>query len=798
MLAARLKSCAFHFPAIACWRGRSIMHKLIRSILCLGLVLSACTVLCAASLSDSGIGESLEDAQEQAMANLARQISVSVESVITTHSYDDGEEGHDSLYEQTSTQSTSFTFFGLRTSQPERLSDGSWRVTVTLPESSVDLYIDELGRLGDDIDSTLVRLGQLRNYMDISDEDYENLIDMLELHNAYRHVVMALDGTMLAATDDPAVSLSQVRQLKSAKDSEERNRIAEDLGYYKALDKYDFLTASQQRAMAEAEASLDESIALRQQIAREQIRRVGDSIALAQQTYGTSSRIDYAELYEELNVEDGMSVSDAVNRIESNKRALSTVRGMLTDYLEDVYDDMEAEASAYISSEVDATYPEIFIGADGRPLEEEVERRKANAQRYVDEEIVPSYIELCQDQMELYIEAMVDLAGEIIEDIEEMNEAEFTYNSHRGDELSVRIDRYDNTSHAFKGEVLMNIGVARLFIPLEITYEAWTGKDVPDPSSPEYDEYAYEVSSILDVLRDDSSTIMMEVDFHLEPYADSSSYGLVMTHWSITRLDNGERIINKKIKDGRMDDIEVAEEGSDGIIVGIDSEKASEMLTLAGGDETIARLMEKDGLGERIAAYSLGGYSGTYFSHGRQDGQRNLYNEMELNNLWGMTFGISFAGQWHDATLNADIGMVMPLNVGIFDEVHLNWVGQSFGLAFAAGAEASWITVGVKDEYKEKVQPLGFNMDLRARVGLGGTYTFGERYVSLMAYGTGAYTFGTGSINCGAELSLAYGSVSEGFGGGLGLTGRYDFYRVDDYDGSPWSFTIYLSTYMPS
>ena len=67
-----------------------------------------------------------------------------------------------------------------------------------------------------------------------------------------------------------------------------------------------------------------------------------------------------------------------------------------------------------------------------------------------------------------------------------------------------------------------------------------------------------------------------------------------------------------------------------------------------------------------------------------------------------------------------------------------------------------------------------------------------------MAYGTGAYTFGTGSINCGAELSLAYGSVNEGFGGGLGLTGRYDFYRVDDYDGSPWSFTIYLSTYMPS
>ena len=194
------------------------MHKLIRSILCLVLVLSACTVLCAASLSDSGIGESLEDAQEQAMANLARQISVSVESVITTHSYDDGEEGHDSLYEQTSTQSTSFTFFGLRTSQPERLSDGSWRVTVTLPESSVDLYIDELGRLGDDIGSTLVRLGQLRNYMDISDEDYEDLIDMLELHNAYRHVVMALDGTMLAATDDPAVSLSQVRQLKSAKD----------------------------------------------------------------------------------------------------------------------------------------------------------------------------------------------------------------------------------------------------------------------------------------------------------------------------------------------------------------------------------------------------------------------------------------------------------------------------------------------------------------------------------------------------------------------------------------------------
>ena len=771
------------------------MKSIRKTLFTMALMLAISGMLFAATLQGVGEGSTADEAEQSAMENLAQQISTEVEVLVQTSIYDDGRNASSDSFRETSTQSSRFVFLGLEVGKAEKLSKNNYRVTVTIPESSAYLYVDAAESLVKDIDALYARLGQLSDYTSITDAQFEQLESLLTDYDANRRVLLVLDPSSRNSLDTPAVSKTAVVAARNARDNERLNALASDMSYSESLARYGYLNAEGQEALAELTENAEAQRLMVEEQNRIRREQAEASIRDAQAQFGSASKVDLAKIYKEFSKKGDFSITEAVNSIESNKRVFAYIRDNMTATLGEIYRQMKSASDDYMNNELSQPYAEILLDSLGNPTAEARQGRVQRANDYITKEIQPPYIKEAEAQFRTSVTQMREVVGDIIDDVEDINEEVMTYNSFANDELSVEISYYDNSSHMFVGEATMSIGASSISFPIEFSYEKWTGDKVPDPTSYEYDVYGQIATDWLKTLRNDSSLIMLEINFYLEPYLDSSSYGVVLTHWELIRLDTGKRIINEKISDGRLGTITISNDKINLLDFYPTSNDARSMLPFFDADGIIEKEMKRKNISKRGEALLTNADNRSMFSTDDGMGRRNLYGDMTMSAIGGFSVNAVLAGSYYDSAINEDIGHYLPFGIGAFGELHFNKVGMPIGLALAAGVDVNMITVLKNNDYKNVDIEGGTMFEARARLGLGGTYTFSDNFVSIMGYGTAGYVIGKGSINCGVEGAIAYGSLSHGLGWGFSLGVRYDFYRVKDYDDTPLSGVAYITLY---
>lgn len=760
-------------------------------------MLSISGMLFAATLQGTGEGSTADEAEQNAMENLAQQISTEVEVLVQTSIYEDGHGASSDSFRETSTQSSRFVFLGMEVGQAEELARNSYRVTVTIPESSAYLYVDAAESLIKDINALYRRLGELSDYTSITDAQFDQLESLLTDYDANRRVLLILDPSSRDTLESPSVSRTAVVAARNARDNERMSALASDMSYSQSLARYGYLSAEGQEALDELTANAEEQRLMIEEQNRIRREQAEASIRDAQAQFGSASKVDLSKIYREFSKRDDVSITDIVNNIESNKRVFAYIRDNMTATLGEIYSQMTAAADEYMENELSQPYAGVLLDAYGNPSLEAVAGRKERAESYIDENIRPTYIEQAEEQFSTSVKQMGEVARDIIDDIEEINGEKMTYNSFANDELSVEISYYDNSRHMFVGEATMSIGSASISFPLEFSYEGWTGDEVPDPTSYDYDVYAQIATDWLKTLRNDSSLIMLEIDFYLQPYLDSSSYSVVLTHWTLTRLDTGDKIINEKIgKNGhKIGTITISNARIDLLDFYPTTSNAASMTQFFNAERIVNRELGRHDILERGKKLRTDAENGNVFSNDDGSGRRKLYGDMAMSALYGFGANFGLGGMYHEPTQNNEaIGMTFNIGLGVIGELHFNNVGVPLGLAIAARADANFVGVMPKEEYKNVEISTGTLIEVKGKVGIGGTYIIDEdNFVSLLAYGTAGYAFGSKpAINCGAEGVISYGGRHGYYSLGIG----YDFYRENDYDDSPLSATFSITYLM--
>lgn len=758
-------------------------------------MLSISGMLFAATLQGTGEGSTADEAEQNAMENLAQQISTEVEVLIQTSIYENGHGASSDSFRETSTQSSRFVFLGMEVGQAEELARNSYRVTVTIPESSAYLYVDAAESLIKDINALYKRLGDLSDYTSITDAQFDQLESLLTDYDANRRVLLILDPSSRDTLESPSVSRTAVVAARNARDNERMSALASDMSYSQSLARYGYLSAEGQEALDELTANAEEQRLMIEEQNRIRREQAEASIRDAQAQFGSASKVDLSKIYREFSRNDDFSITEAVNSIESNKRVFAYIRDNMTATLGEIYSQMTAAADEYMENELSQPYAGVLLDAYGNPSLEAVAGRKERAESYIEENIRPTYIEQAEEQFSTSVKQMGEVVRDIIDDIEEINEEEMTYNSFANDELSVEISYYDNSSHMFVGEATMSIGSASISFPLKFSYEKWTGEKVPDPTSYDYDVYAQIATDWLKTLRNDSSLIMLEIDFYLEPYLDSSSYGVVLTHWTLTRLDTGKKIANERVSNGRLGTITISNDKIDLLDFYPTTSNAASMTQFFNAERIVNRELGRHDILERGTELRTNAENRNVFSNDDGSGRRKLYGDMAMSALYGFGANFGLGGMYHEPNLdNEAIGMTFNIGLGVIGELHFNNVGVPLGLAIAARADANFVGVMPKEEYKNVEISTGTLIEVKGKVGIGGTYIIDdENFVSLLAYGTAGYAFGSKpAINCGAEGVISYGGRFGYYSLGIG----YYFYRENDYDDSPLSATFSITYLM--
>ena len=771
------------------------MKKIKRILFSVMLMFVSSLMLFSATLQGVGEGSSASEAEQKAMENLAQQISTEVEVLVQTSVYDDGGDSSSDSYRETSTQSSRFVFLGLEVGSAEKISRNRYRVEVTIPESVSYLYVDEIESLVNDINSLYSRLNNLSDYSSITDSQFDQLENLLTDYEANRRVVLMLDPSTRNTLESPVVTKTAVVAARNARDNERMSVLASDMSYSQSLARYGYLNVEGQEALSALEASAEEQRSMIEEQNRIRREQAAASIRDAQAQFGSASKIDLEKIYKKFTDNDDFSITDVINSIESNKRVFSYIKENMSATLGEIYVQMSSASNSYMNGELSQPYAEILLDAFGNPTEEAKNGRIERANEYIEKNIQPPYIEQAEEQFKSSVKQMGEVVYDIIKDIEDINDEVMTYNSFANDELSVEISDYDNSRQMFVGEATMSIGSSSISFPIEFSYEDWTGDKVPDPTSYDYDVYAQVASDWLRMLQNDSSIVMLEVEFYLEPYLDSSSYAVVLTHWSITRLDNGDRIINERIERGRLGNIVISNEAIDLLDFYPSTANAREMIKYFSADNIVNKELGRHNIGKVGSTLKTNADNRSMFSTDDGMGRRNLYGDMTMSAIGGFSANAAFGGRYYDSNIGKETGTYVPFGFGVFGELHFNNVGMPLGFALAAGADINIISV-LRDKEYENTEFNGKTLyEGKIKLGIGGTYTFSENFISIMGYGTAGYTLGTGAINCGAEGAISYGSLRHGIGWGFSLAAHYDFYSVNDYDGTPFSIIAYMTLY---
>ncbi len=506
--------------------------------------------LWAADLSATGYGRTLDEARTDAKIQLAGSISTHVSNIVSVQTEEDstGRSFFESFF-SSSVHESEFELKGTIESNPQNV-DNTWQITLTLPSSAAPVYYDDLIRLNRDITQLYGRLGNLEDYRAVTDKQYEQLLNLLEAYEATRLVAIQLDPSKAADIAELPVSLTVVETQYDAKKQEELNALMIEYASFDELMELGLISEEQMSNYDDLRDMIAERKKSDEERIREQQEKTAEMLREAQAAFSNDANIDYEAL---LSESGSKSLTDIINSVESRRRSFKQVKGIMDQRLGTIYNSMQQDCRDFYDARMSEPYAAIdmekkgFIFKRERPTDEAVETRKKGVNAYIEDNIMPQYVNAASDEYKLYVQRLSTITRAAMNDLAELNGTEYTYNTYQN-QMAVAISGYNRNTNAFTGYVSLTIGSQSARFDFEIPYKVWFGKEMPEAEDDifEYENARIVASDWMNRLMSDTSILLVEVKFTVKGYLDGSKYDIAFKSFNIARLDTGDVIIRDK------------------------------------------------------------------------------------------------------------------------------------------------------------------------------------------------------------------------------------------------------------
>ena len=507
------------------------------------LLVLLCNLLSARSFTAKGMGSNESAAIAQANANLARQLymDISTESFSYLLSSENEESG---TFLSTSSQISSLSLPGVEVVDVSEVG-ANMVATVMLSDKNAETYAKMAENLAREIDELYKSLDSLENINSISTSELEEMLNLYSEWSSYSLIATLLDSTMDFIAS-PEVSRSEIISLQSARYQVENSQLRSQ---YNQLEILQQLGVDTGRAIFNADEIEAEfrAFSLRNEAMLEAQRMEAiKQIKEIQTSYGTS--FDYAGFMDDvLESSNKRTFVDYLDSVKAFRMAFELIKTDMDEYLAGLDDGMNAAAEAFRSQNMDLPYYDWEM-EDGEPSSTAVRQRTESIELEIDEAIISVAIE---DAQKVFTDRVGQLGG-VLESLEnEMNDfssKKWTYSSLQ-QELDVAITGYDLENAEFTGYASITLGGWTFRLDIAIPFEDWTGQppylDYVSNMS-KYNEYRFLASEWLDILRESTSSILLDVTFHADAYIDSGRGNIYFDSYTVTRLDSGEKVTTKK------------------------------------------------------------------------------------------------------------------------------------------------------------------------------------------------------------------------------------------------------------
>ena len=480
------------------------------------------------SIFEWGYGDSPQDAREDALNNLSSRISTSVSSMITTLSIDDSVSNTMDRYIASSIQQSETTFIGLEYGEPIE-ANGLWRVSVGIPESSIPLYYGRLKMLADEISTLYSKMDNLEDIEAVSYGEFDVLLSYLSDFETNRLILTILDSTAPDKIPLLPVTKSQVEARRMTK------LYSDEMSIEQSIEQYDLSAAFgilSEESKADRKA-LEERLS---KLREENQRHIEEIHKATQERIDKISSIDLQFVSDDNKQQTG--VLDSLDLISRYTQGLTVIASVSKSAIEGINDDFVSEASELENSRMKAAFPEM-----DENNQKEIDRRKEAIRYEIKTKILPSYVSEINNQFESTLEMSISNIEKIAEDSRKLLDRSFSISS-LAPGVSVAITGYINDS--FIGYVQINAAGKELRFDISISYEDWSGEDIPDyiTDYDNYQQYRFIANQWLNILKDNASLLLMDLNTHFS--YDPVLHGLyiVLDSYSVTRLDTNKRIIN--------------------------------------------------------------------------------------------------------------------------------------------------------------------------------------------------------------------------------------------------------------
>ncbi len=483
----------------------------------------------AADITETASGATEAEAIAAVDSLLAQRIATNTAAQQDTIVSDDGSES--TAYMSIRAKSTYDADFLGAVLDTEKLSDGTWTATKTIPESSYPLYrsrVEESAAIINRIYRSIEKSGT------ITRSDYTRISSQLSDYEVNSIVMRMLDSE----ADVPSVptNSTDIEAMYQSSLERERNQTETTVRGLQLQSELGIITAEGQasldKALQELQANRNEQNALRQAQALE-AERERESFNESQRALmeafsgSTATTTDYDE-------DD--SASGMINEIEALKNTFSSYKGQMQMTIDNFQSQLDREISNERSAILDEPYLPIELDGRGRPRKEVTEAREAAVDE-VTAELTSAYMDQANSA---YADSVVHL-GEIskraAQAIEDINDASFSLST-PSPAVSASIESFNLTDLIWNGTANITIGNQSIELDFEIPFSAWTGTDVKEGES--YYEYRTEIQDWSTILSTYPYSYSLSIDYTIRAYADESAYRVRFSHYTVTRTDTGK------------------------------------------------------------------------------------------------------------------------------------------------------------------------------------------------------------------------------------------------------------------
>lgn len=513
---------------------RSARLSVLAILLCL-----LSSFLFAETITSTGYGVTQNEAEQNAMRNLANQIAVNVSSIAYTASYDDGVTASDSFSDM-SIQTSSFTLKGVKIRSTGE-SNGLYSVIAEIPESASVIYEKELENLQGAISRVNSSLDNLSD--DDKLDSYLMLISLLRNYGIAENVLMLLDPESIIDISLPITKAEaefEYRLLLSKSISEVGMKV-ENLTALLELEMISAEDSELEAAISEQQTLLEKRRQLQAEMDEEYTMRLEER----QQKIST---VFESDILLPSFAEEGNAVLDPLFRIEAARNTFSELKNTLDLSVAEIEQQYSNEAEAIVEAVISLEFFSTQLDGNGRPKESVVNSIEDMTQTQLDD-LLHSYGKTATEMYLTTYEKLLDVRRFAEEESFRIKGKNFAI-SNRGTALTTSIlpENFDAESLVWNGTAYISTGTETVEVPFSIPYSAWIGERIAYSDISEMMRLYSDVEFWTDIFAEYPGAFTLTIDGCFSDMAlTDDSYELMFTRYSIIRNDTGKTVFTDNL-----------------------------------------------------------------------------------------------------------------------------------------------------------------------------------------------------------------------------------------------------------